>query len=90
MNCKKGDLAVVRTTHPFEHLHGKLLECLEFAGMLDQERDVWAIRWIGAPQLCDQGVIVGAGMIADRYLFPIGGLDDVIAERVKEHHGSGT
>lgn len=76
MNCKLGDMALIKTTHPYQHLHGKLVECLSFEGNARsslgiEERDCWNIRFLGAPQLCDDGIPVQEGWIPDRYLTPI-------------------
>lgn len=73
MNCQRGDLAFVRTTHPMPKLHGLILKCLEYE--LDLLwGDCWYIEFAGGPQVDDFGVLTRTGLMADRHLTPIRGL----------------
>jgi hypothetical protein len=75
MNCKPGDMAIVKTTHPLERLHGALVECIRFEGTMSSlrgriEHDVWYFRFLGSPKENDNG---GDGFIQDRFLRPVKG-----------------
>lgn len=81
MNCKPGDMAVVKTTHPLERLHGMLVECLAFEGTISSlmghvEHDVWRFKFLGGPKEDDNGYIQGEGYIQDRYLRPLKGVSE--------------
>lgn len=71
MNCKQGDIAIIKTTHPLQRLHGRLVECVRFEGAIDSEIDVWFFKFAGGPQVSDQGVPQPDGYIQDRHLRPI-------------------
>lgn len=71
MNCKKGDIAFIKTTHPHRHLHGLMVECIALVGDFDGEVDVWFFKFAGGKQLDDEGVAAQDGYIQDRYLRPI-------------------
>ena len=78
MNCKQGDLAIVRTTHPYTYLHGALVECVSYEPAVMShfgkvEVDVWNIKFLGTPKLSDDGLNTQEGWIPDRYLRPVRG-----------------
>lgn len=72
MNCKPGDLAVIRGTHPIVELHGVMLTCVEFLGAVEGERDVWQFNFAGGrAHIDDHGKAWSHGLIQDRHIRPI-------------------
>jgi Lar family restriction alleviation protein len=55
MNCKPGDLAVVRSTCPLEHIRGHVLRTVRWIGELDGFPDIWEFDWCGDKQPSDDG-----------------------------------
>lgn len=89
MNCKQGDLAFIKTTHPLSRLHGLMVECL--AHSVDEvEGDIWAFKFAGGPQKDDQGEVTQEGWIQDRHLRPIKPLGredvDVTSHGIHDRH----
>lgn len=85
MNCKPGDLAIIRATHPMKRIRGLLVEVKDFLGVIHGENDVWEFVFCGIAQRDDYGRLTHAGLIPDRYLRPISGVpvtDDVTDEVV--------
>lgn len=71
MNCRKGDIAVIRTTHPFPELRGRLVSVVLFVGDKDDERDLWVCESLGGALRTGDGMPSTWGLMPDRYLFPL-------------------
>lgn len=83
MNCKQGDMAFIRATHPRSDLHGLVVTVDQFMGNQDGYIDVWRFTFAGGPVPDDTGEPQTWGFIQDAYLVPISGVpltDDIVEE----------
>lgn len=80
----RGDLCVIRTTHPSERLHGVLVACELSVGDMEGYKDVWLVTFLGAAQRSDCGVCTFEGLIPERHLFKFEGALEVINEALAQ------
>jgi hypothetical protein len=74
VNCKKGDIAFIKSTHPLKHLHGLMVECVEYIGELYGEQECWHFKFAsGNSHAGDDGNKYSFGYIQDKHLRPIKG-----------------
>lgn len=82
MNCKHGDYAFVRTTHPDKLMWGKLVKCCTYHANASGKH-VWICDMLRQPDT--HNGIIQLGRFEDRHLFAVGQREEVLREKAQRN-----